>query len=432
MPDDRVCVIGAGSSGLAAARNLVDCGFEADILEAQPDLGGLWNYSTDASRVYASATMISSKPFTQFPDFPMPEVFPDYPSHTEVLAYLADYARNFGIDRCIRFNRTVENLRRSDETGAWLVSTSDGNATTYSAVIVANGHNWSPRWPNYPGEFGGMVIHSAGYRTPKIFTGKRVLVVGRGNSGCDIAVEAAQCASRVVSSGRRGYHFIPRYLAGRPADQIGDYMLRKGIPLGIRRALAKLAIRAELGDLAKSGLPAPDHDLFETHPIINTDFPLAVCSGAIVPKPEVTNFAGNVVHFADGTSEPIDLVVMATGYRIELPFLATSGSAPDDLARSLHLNVFHPAHDDLFFAGFIQPDSGQFALVHWQMRAVALYLRGCRDGSSGATRLRETKRFPRRASTGGVSYVAAPRHTLEVEHWSYIEELRALVAELET
>jgi hypothetical protein len=122
---------------------------------------------------------------------------------------------------------------------------------------------------------------------------------------------------------------------------------------------------------------------------------------------------------------------MATGYRIEFPFLPEAASVPEKLTRSLYLNVFHPERDDLFFAGFIQPDSGQFALVHWQMRAVALYLQGLRVRSTTAAQLREKKKTPHRVSTGGINYDTAPRHMLEVEHWSYLRELRALVRELE-
>lgn len=426
---DRVCVIGAGSSGLTAARNLLANGFDVDILESEGELGGIWNCSTPASRVYESTTMISSKPFTQFPDFPMPAEFPDYPSHRETLGYLVSYATAFGLTDKIRFDARVETIRRNAGTG-WTVISSRGVAD-YRAIVVASGHNWSPKMPVYEGRFDGRVLHSAVYRAPGIFDGKRVLIVGQGNSGCDIAVEALQSATCVFSSSRRGYHFIPRFFSGRPADQMGDELLAMGVPLEMRRQLTRWAIESELGDLSASGLLAPDHELFETHPIINTDFPLAVRDRLIVAKPGVARMDGHRVEFIDGTSERIDVIVMATGYRIDVPFLEEPDFSWNGSAPSLHLNIFHRHYDDLFFAGFIQPDSGQFGLVHWQMRAVALYLRGLDGESESARRLQSRKRAPARASSGGVNYMPASRHALEVEHWSYRNEVRALAEDLE-
>lgn len=420
---DRVCVIGAGSSGLAAARNLLALGFDPEVLEREDDLGGNWNYGKPFARVYRSTHMISSKPFTQFPDFPMPDAYPDYPHHAQVLAYLRAYAERFGVTERIRFETPVQRAEPA-EGGGWDVTTGHGETRRYAALVVANGHNWSPRLPRYPGVFAGEAMHSAQYRTPEVFEGKRVLVVGGGNSGCDIAVEAAQHAVRTLHSTRRGYWYMPKYVLGKPSDQVGDALLRLGVPLAVRRWIASATVRLLVGRPEDTGLPRPDHRLFETHPIVNTLLPYYVKHGDIACRPDVARFDGHTVHFADGTAEEVDLIVFATGYRLEFPFLDAAHLNGEAGRPRLHRNVFHPTRDDLFVAGLIQPDSGQFGLVHWQTRAVALYLRGVREGTAAAAAFRREKAAAVPGDDAGIRYKESTRHSLEVEHWSYLRALR--------
>ena len=429
----QVAVIGAGSSGLAAARHLLARGFSVELFEREDDLGGNWNFGKPHARVYRSTHTISSKPGTQYTDYPMPDSFPDYPHHTQILSYLRSYADHFGVTPHIRFNTPVERVEPEREGAAdtrWTVQTADG-ARSFDAVVVANGHNWSPKTPTYPGTFTGEVLHSAHYRSPEIFTGKRVVVVGGGNSGCDIVVEAAQFGVRAWHSTRRGYYYMPKYLFGRPSDQVGDRMLALGLPLAIRRAIATLSYRFLVGDPKKTGLPVPDHALFETHPVVNTLLPYYVGQGDITPVGDVARFEEKEVHFTDGRSCEADLVVFATGYHIVFPFLDARHLSWAAERPRLHHNVFHPLYDTLFVAGLIQPDSGQFGLVHHQTRAIALFLDAVRAGRSGAERLRAAKRNPSPGSSGGVRYKDSSRHFVEVEHWSYRKGLEALARSLD-
>lgn len=429
----NVCVIGAGSSGLAAAKNLLQCGFAVDVLEREDDLGGNWNFGKPFARVYKSTHTISSKPGTQYPDYPMPASFPDYPHHSQILAYLRSYAEHFGVVRCIRYEtpvRSVEPAQEGVSDTKWRVTTAAG-AITYDAVFVANGHNWSPRTPEYPGTFTGETMHSAHYRTPDVFVGKRVLVVGGGNSGCDIVVEAAQFGERALHSTRRGYYYMPKYLFGRPSDQVGDQMLALGIPLAVRRAIAALSYRLLVGSPSKTGLRAPDHALFETHPVVNSLLPYYVGQGDIAPRPDIARFDERTVHFVDGTSAELDLIVFATGYHIEFPFIDRRHLNWTEGRPRLHHNVFHPGYDTLFVSGLIQPDSGQFGLVHWQTRAAALFLASARDGAPGAKWLRADKSRTVAGSSGGVRYKNSTRHHVEVEHWSYRKGLERIVHRLE-
>lgn len=427
---DRVCVLGAGSSGLTAAKHLKEQGFAVDVLEREDDLGGNWNYCKPNARVYRSTRMISSKRFTQYPDFKFPKHYPDYPHHAQVLQYLRDYARHFKIEPLIEYRNGVERIEPADDGRAWDVTCANGQARRYGALFICNGHNWSPKYPQYPGEFSGTVMHSANYRTPDVLAGQRVLVVGGGNSGCDIACEAAQHARSIFHSTRRGYHYIPKYLFGKPADRLTDNLLQLGLPLKIRRAIFERVLRLVVGSPEKYGLPRPDHRLFETHPIINSLLLYYVQHGAIHPKPDIARLDGQTVHFTDGSSEEIDLIVYSTGYNIVFPFIDSAHLNWRDGRPDLYLNVFHPSHDNLFVIGLIQPDSGQFGLVHWQSAAAAMYLRGVRDGRPSVEALRTRKATPHAELSGGTAYAQTTRHYLEIEHWSYRKTLQRLVDEL--
>ncbi|RMH18462.1 MAG: monooxygenase [Gemmatimonadetes bacterium] len=438
----RVCVVGAGSSGLAAGRNLAAVGLPFDILEQCPDLGGNWNYGLPVARVYESTHTISSKPGTEYPDFPMPDDYPDYPHHTQILAYLRAYAEYFGLLEHIEFGRRVERIAPTEARTAWgdpmwEVRLDGGETRRYEAVVIANGHNWDPKVPEYPGTFNGEQMHSAEYRTPEVLRGRRVLVVGGGNSGCDIVVEAAHIAERAFHSTRRGYHYVPKYLWGRPSDQIGDLLHRLHLPMGLQRFFATASLRLAVGRPEKLGLPKPDHRLFETHPIVNSLLPYYVRHGAITPKPDIERLDGDHVVFSDGSRERVDLILWATGYNIRFPFIDPQLLAWADGRPHLFRHVFHPEYDNLFVAGLIQPDSGQFGIVHWQCRALALFLAGVAgvDGVArpkGVERLRHLKRGPDRDDLGGgLRYKDSTRHYLEIEHWSYTRGLRRLARMLD-
>lgn len=201
------------------------------------------------------------------------------------------------------------------------------------------------------------------------------------------------------------------------------------IPMRIQRMVGMMSLRLARGPQAKLGLPEPDHRLFETHPIVNTLLPYFVQHGAITPKPDIERLAGRRVHFVDGTSETIDLLVWATGFDITFPFLDIAHLNPSDGLPRLYKHVFHPEYDNLFVAGMITPDSGQFGIVHWQCRAAALYLRSAWSGAPNAW-LKKRKRSPVEDLGGGVRYQKTYRHYLEVEHASYTRALRKLVRRL--
>lgn len=427
-----ICVIGAGSSGLAAAKNLIEHGFSVEVLERENDLGGNWNYGKPNARIYRSTHMISSKRCTEYCDFPMPRKFPEFPHHTQVLQYLRSYAAHFRLEPLISYQTPVACVEPSEQGRCWEVTSEGGPTRRYAGVVIANGHNWSPKWPTYPGRFTGEVMHSAHYKTPEVLAGKRVLIVGAGNSGCDLAVEAAQNARRTFHSTRRGYHYIPKYLFGRPVDRLGDRLHRLRLPLAVRRAIIGAILKCLVGSPHRYGLRRPDHKLFETHPIINSLLVYFVSHGDITPKPDILRLQEDQVHFEDGSCETIDLILYATGYNLVFPFIDQKFLNWQDGRPRLYLNVFHPYYDNLFVVGMIQPDSGQFGLVDWQTRAVVSFLTALGHGSPAAEKLRQRKRQPRAALSSGIRYKDSSRHYLQVEHWSYCLALEKLVRELDT
>ena len=436
---DTVCVIGAGASGLAALKNLKEHGFGVDCYERETGVGGAWNWRHDRSPVYASTHLISSKPLSQYPDFPMPDSWPDYPHHSQLLSYLERYADHFDLRPHIWFGTEVIRVEPA-EHDRWDVTTrSTGGygaerTSRYAAVVVANGHNWSPNLPAYEGldEFRGQVLHSSAYKDATQLRGKRVLVVGGGNSGCDIAVEAGQQATRCWHSTRRGYWYIPKYLLGRPVDQVNDSIAALRLPLPMRQWLSQRILRLAVGDLTRFGLPRPDHKLYETHPIVNSQLLYHVGHGSVVPVREGARFHRHSVTLVDGQEIEPDLVVLATGYLPRFEFLAPEILGIDAAGRpALHLNAFPRRHPTLAVVGLLQPDSGLLGLVHWQAVAVARWLR-----------LRET--LPERAAAFAARIDAgagnrwhpakvkeSSRHWFEVSHIDYLRAVQRTLDELE-
>lgn len=423
----KYCIVGAGTSGLTAAKNLDQLGIPCDVIEREDDVGGNWYYGKPNSSVYKSTHLISSKPGTEYVDFPMPDDYPDYPNHEQVWEYLKSYARTFDLYRLIQFNTSVETIERAGEY--WDVTLDNGETRRYKGVIIANGHNWDPKYPKYPGTFDGPVIHSANYKTPDVLRDKRALVVGAGNSGCDIAVESAQNAKITFHSTRRGYWYAPKFVLGIPADQIAENALRLRLPVAVRRWINVSLIKLIMGDPTKYGLPKPDHKFYETHPIVNSQMMYYLGHGDIKPKPDIQELRGDRVLFKDGTEEPIDVIIYATGYNITFPFIDKKYLNWHDNKPNLYMNVFHPEYDNFFVAGLIQPDSGQWGLVDYQAQLIARFIHAQTHNPQKAAEFRRKKASEQPKLNHGINYVESTRHYVEVEHFSYRNGLKKLIGQ---
>jgi hypothetical protein len=439
---EHVCVIGAGAAGLTAIKNLRQAGFGVDCYERETGVGGAWNWRHDRSPVYATTHLISSKPFTQYPDFPMPDSWPDYPHHSQVLAYLERYADHFGLREHIWFGTEVTRVVPvPDELGGgWDVTISGARGggadrtQRYAAVVVANGHNWSPKLPEYAGlaGFRGEVIHASQYKDPAQLRGRKVLVVGAGNTGCDIAVDAAQQATRCWHSSRRGYWYAPKFAYGRPADQVNDLVARYHIPLWLRQRLFQRTLTRVVGDLTRFGLPKPDHKLLETHPITNSQLVYYLGHGSVTPVPEVARFDERTVEFVDGRVVEPDLVVLATGYLPRFEFLAPDVLNMDAENRPrLNLHTFAPGYPTMSVVGLLQPDSGVFSLMHWQAVLIASWLRLREQSPQRADEYWRSHhhQFNRRFSRAKVK--DSTRHWFEVSHIDYLRAVQKALDELE-
>ncbi len=437
---ENVCVIGAGAAGLTAIKNLREAGFGVDCYERETGVGGAWNWRHDRSPVYATTHLISSKPFTQFPDFPMPDSWPDYPHHSQVLAYLERYADHFGLREHIWFGTEVTRVVPTDG-GQWDVTISGARGggadrtQRYAAVVVANGHLWSPKMPTYEGmsDFGSTIMHANAYKDPAQLRGKRVLVVGAGNTGCDIAVDAAQQAARCWHSSRRGYWYAPKFAYGRPADQVNDLVASFHPPLWLRQWLLQRNLRKVVGDLRRFGLPRPDHKLLETHPIANSQLVYYLGHGSITPVPDIARFTRNSVEFVDGRAVEPDLVILATGYLPRFDFLAPELLNVDGEGRPrLYLHTLAPSFPTLAVVGLLQPDSGIFSLMHWQAVMVASWLR-LREHAPAAAESYWRSHYHQFAKRYNKARVKdSTRHWFEVSHIDYLRAVRKALMAMES
>lgn len=433
----RVCVIGAGPAGLTAAKNLLQQGFEVDVLEAGDDLGGHWNFGQPHSSIYRSVHTITSKPFTEYTDFPMPEHYPTFVGHRHALEYLRSYAAHFDVEKHIEFGcRVLDVDRTSAADRPWTVTLEGGQTRRYASVVIANGHLSKPRFPHYPGHFDGLVLHSGEYKTPDVLRDKRVLVVGAGNSGCDIAVESSQNAARTLHSTRRGYHYWPKYLFGQPSDVIYELALKTRAPLPIRRAAGHLLLKLNSAGTPRAyGLPAPDQRLYEEHFIINSTLLYHLGHGDIEPVPDIAELRGNQVAFTDGTTADVDVIIYATGFDLaHFPFIDQRHLNWRGTRPALYLQAFHPVYDDLFLIGYFQTSTGNWPLMDYQAQLMSRYLRLKRESPESVSWFdaRKAESTSGLRIDGGIVYYDSERHLLEVEHFAYRTALKRLIRRMKT
>ena len=421
----RYCIVGAGPAGMIMARALIAEGVPFDWFEKQDDVGGIWDMANPGSPMYSSAHFISSKYLSGFVGYPMPDDYPDYPSWSQIRDYVRAFARDFGLYDHVTLGVGVTSAEPLPGD-RWRVALSTGETREYDGVIAAPGVTWHPNRPDIAGaeEFAGDLRHAVTFRDGSEFRGKRVLVVGAGNSGVDIACDAARNADQAFLSVRRGYRFVPKHIFGLPTDAVlaGAVDPPRGVSLS--GDPSKL-IDALVGDLTRLGLPAPDHDLLSSHPIMNTQVLHYLQHGDLVAKPDLVRLTESGAVFADGSTEDLDLVLLATGYQYLLPFLDPSLLTWRRGHPELYLNVFSRELDSLYVLGFVEFAGAAYTRFDEMAQLVVVDIRA-RETGRFRDDLVALKRTDYPDLSGGMSYIDSDRHTVYVEIETYVGYLAGL------
>jgi dimethylaniline monooxygenase (N-oxide forming) len=418
----RACVIGAGSSGIAAAKHLHQAGVPFDCFEMGSDIGGTWvlDNSNGQSACYDTLEINTSCPRMAYSDFPMPADYPPYARHDQVAAYFEQYVDHFGFRHTITFDTRVEDVSRAAD-GRWDVRITGPGGTetrTYDAVLVANGHHWDPRWPEpaYPGTFDGEQIHAHDYRSADQLAGRDVVVVGAGNSAMDIAVEASFAARTTTWSVRRTEWVLRKFFLGRPSDQVA---LPGWMPWWVTAVRLRVGATAA-GSMEKYGLPAPAHKPGQSHPVQSERIRERLGAGAVTARPGIERLDGDRVVFVDGSSAPADLVVWATGYRVSFPFLAPELVSAHDNELPLWKRTVHPDLPGLYFLGLVQAIGAVMPIAEAQSAWIAETLAGRYVPPPDAVVRRQMAAEHARDRK---QFYPSPRHTMEVDFDHYLWDL---------
>ncbi|MBB5954264.1 cation diffusion facilitator CzcD-associated flavoprotein CzcO [Saccharothrix tamanrassetensis] len=398
------------------------------VLERSGGLGGLWRYPEPAGPgpAYRSLHLNTSAKITGYGDFPMPADFPRYPRHDQMASYLQRYADHKGVTDLVELNCEVVSLSRAaDHT--WLVTTRDRTGAQhhrrFGHVVVATGHHWSPRLPSFPGDetFPGRRLHSFDYSDPVGHTGRRVVVVGFGNSAADISVELSRVAARTVLVQRRGVHVVPKTMLGIPIDEIASAPWWARLTFPEQRRLIETLLRLMRGRLADYGLAEPDHRIFGGALTISDELLSRINHGALVVKPAIERIENSVVHFTDGTGEAADDLVYCTGYRIEFPFLPFEWVFEPAGRVALYQRVVSLAQPDLYFAGLIRPFGAITRLVQAQAEWIADLVEGVAELPPPSVMRREVDAHLKAADA---RYGPSAADSVQVDFGTYLAALR--------
>lgn len=420
----KACIVGAGASGIAAAKALQEREIGFDWFEKRDRIGGVWALadSDETSPAYRSLHINTSKRVTGFSDYPLAAELPDFPHRTDIDRYLNSYVDQWGLRDRISFGTEVERAELIEEGGAWEVTPANGEKRRYDWLLVASGHNEQPRWPKppVPGTFSGQQMHSCEYLDPTPMRGKRMVVVGFGNTAVDIAVECSYVADSLILSCWRGAHVIPRYVLGKPADHYPD---SPWLPFRLRRLSQGVVRRLILGSPAAHGLPAPGHRFGQASPTISSTLLPCLAEGRILTRRGLVALDGEHAVFADGTRDPADVIVYCTGYEIAFPFFDPAVETEVLSQLPLHLRMFAPGLANAAFIGLVQQWGPLFPVAEAQGEYVAALISGELRQDDAAAQRRQIERERRRIRR---RYVSSTRHEIMLDTGEYLRELKAV------
>ena len=409
---ERHCIVGAGPAGLAAARAFLNVGLEIDVFERHTAVGGIWDRANPGTPMYESAHFISSRDMSAYHGYKMPADYPDYPRHDQILDYVRGFAETYNLADDIHFGVGVD--MATHDGSHWQVTTSDGQTRAYLTLTCANGTQWHPSRSRFKGEetFIGEIVHSQWFNQGRQFTGKRVLVIGAGNSGVDIACDAARFADHAAISVRRGYYLIPKHIFGKPADEFAS--TGPHLPNRVAQRVLPFLLKMVMGDPSKHGWPKPDHKILQSHPIVNDQILHHLRHGDLAVRKDIDHLDGADVVFVDGTREPFDIIVAATGYATKVPYLNESVLRWKGNRPNLFLRVFSQDVPGLAAIGFTEGDGGAYELFDNMSDLVARAAWAAEHDTAQYARLRQRFAGPDIDTSGGMNYVASDRHAAYV------------------
>lgn len=362
---DKQLIIGAGFVGLGIAQALNEAGILYDQVDASDQIGGNWYHG-----VYETAHIISSRQVTQFTNFPMPDDYPDFPSAANMRDYLNAFADHFNLREHIELKRKIIYVRPVEDN-LWEVIFNNQEQRIYKGVVMCNGHHWCKRFPKFEGEFKGEIIHSKDYKRPEQLRDKKVLVIGGGNSACDIAAEAGRVGAKSVLSMRESVWFIPKSFAGIPVVDL----IRGWMPEWFQRLMAYGIIRLTFGKHEHYGMSKPQYRIFAKHPTLNNEVPYYIKHGRIIIKPGVRRLNDWFVEFVDGSREEFDLIVCATGYHVAYPFLPKELQRVRGSVVECYGGSFLDDYRGLYYVGWGQARGGVGSIISAYSSVFARFLK---------------------------------------------------------
>jgi len=437
----KICVIGAGASGIVCIKECLEAGFSVVCYEKVDYIGGLWRYhenDTDGIASVTRATIInSSKEMSAYSDFPPPKDLPNYCHNFQLVRYFDSYAEAHGVKKYVKFcHEVVSVVQTSDHvlTGRWIVKVkntikNEVSEDTFDGAAVWTGHHVKPRSPKFKGQdnFKGRILHTHSYKRPKGFDDQNVVVVGIGNSGGDASVELSAVAKQVYLSTRRGSWILFRVGPfGIPFDMM--YLRRivfnvfNLVPYSLSCATTERFLNSRF-DHKLYGLE-PEHHVWSQHPMVNDALPNRILSGTVTVKGDIQEFTENGVIFeGDQEVTPVDVVVMATGYEVSFPFLDksivdTTGNQVPLYKYMFQPNLVHP--ETLAFIALAQPVGPLIPIAVLQSRWFCQLMQGRVKLPSKYTMICDIKK---KKDLMEKRYYAGPRHTMQVDWVPFMEEI---------
>ncbi len=425
-----IAVIGAGAAGICAAKHMLEAGFEVTVYEIGSRVGGMWVFQNDnvRSSAYSTLHINTARNLTSFSDFAFEASVPPFPSHRDMARYLSRYAEHFGVTPRIRFNTIVERVSPaadySEGKPVWEVETASGEIARYDSVIVATGHLTKPlEVPALRDEFSGEYLHSHHYKEPAPFVGKRVCVVGVGNSALDIASDLATVTPRLVLVARSNAFIFPKLVFGRPFWDVVKALYKPWVPASVRNRVVRTLVWIVQGEMSALGFPATAK---KVHATSNANIVNHIRYQRVIVKQGIERIEGRRIEFSDGSSEEFDTLIAATGYLIDIDFLDERVIAPKDNALELYMRMVPPNWRGIYFLGFLNSDSA----LNWIAEGQSRWIREHEAGRAALpSRPEMLNEIDARAAWVRETYKDTPRHGIEVEHMPYFADLKRTLQE---